>query len=190
MELFQEVNVEMTIPNNMIYEFCLYSVLSKLKSIDVKEKNAEKILSAIIQKANSDTMTGMRYNSEYNKCDIMDVLKDYYMRTCIPLDSISTIEYLKNKYTTISVGAIQKIVNMSLKYIVCFNAVFGYEVRKVNVDKCDCPLDSQILKSIGLPSVKWTKISSMEEYKSIQDRIREKMGDDDSLLMYDFMEWR
>ena len=159
------------------------------------EKNVDR-LSDAIWRAHRDVLTGRFHLPEYIK-QSKDVLKELYKiikdksRMKEFLGSEVLISSLK-KIFTIEFGAVQKLVNMTLKYIIILNE---YEKLSINLDEslCDCPLDSFILeKKLGIFDKKWTKINE-NEYKDIQNiikgRIKEKHGDDVGNILFDFENW-
>ena len=81
-------------------------------------------------------------------------------------------------------GAIQKLVNMTLKYLLILQS-FGCLPELVKEENCDCPLDSGILKSLQ-EEAKWTAVTK-EEYTRIQGEIDERVSG--LRLSYDFANW-
>lgn len=98
----------------------------------------------------------------------------------------------------VTLGLVQKIVNMSLKYLYAID-VFGFSCElgiKVDIKNCDCPLDSRILDRLsydhgGKKYTPWAKITSVEEYKDIQKDIEDmvKKTGVESKMYYDFKYW-
>lgn len=104
------------------------------------------------------------------------------------------------KDDTTMYGAVQKLVNMTLKYLLLLQT-FGCldEKRaglpfpvKVREEECDCPLDSTILQSLGreFSGCRWTRITA-EEYDVVQKEIAKRLGKSDSegCIAYDFDHW-
>ena len=95
-------------------------------------------------------------------------------------------------------GAIQKLVNMTLKYLLilkAFGRLSGGWLDDVQIDEtaCDCPVDSVILERLaeshrGLKGIKWTRITEMQ-YEDVQKAIDGEM-DSHSRIMYDFKYWQ
>lgn len=115
------------------------------------------------------------------------------------LSSNKLIGFLTDSQPTdIEFGAIQKLVNMSLKYIILLNEFENtdWEVIPVDETACDCPLDSIILSQLKTDNGKahtcWTKMEN-EEYEEIQQEITDelnKQGKDGlGKLYYDFKNW-
>ena len=123
------------------------------------------------------------------------------------------IKCLKTKYENVEFGAIQKLVNMSLKYLLVLNK---YEGHIIDIDEkyCDCPLDSTILDCLAedvkdLPNsfakecgikektliairendIHWTSIEN-EQYNDVQKIIGFLTKDKGSKLAYDFDNWK
>ena len=81
-------------------------------------------------------------------------------------------------------GAIQKLVNMTLKYLLILQEFGCFDECLVDEAKCDCPLDSKILKSMGLgESDKWTRLDK-DRYDDIQNTIHSEVK-----ISYDFEHW-
>lgn len=68
---------------------------------------------------------------------------------------------LKNQQ--LNIGTVQKLLNLYLKYKWCLNLIPAPP---------HCPIDSIILKKINKEKIKWTKMSSVEEYKAIISEIK------------------
>lgn len=97
-----------------------------------------------------------------------------------------------NKYIT-RLGITQKLINMTFKYFYCFNDYLSE--LEIDYSKCDCPIDSIILSSLGNKS-SWSKLS-IEEYKNIQKQIADLLMEKDLTvelksignMAYDFLIW-
>ena len=151
-----------------------------------------------IYRAHRDVLTGRRNVKHYSdqkdddnsEKEYNSIAYDLYMyivsnRSTKNEEKITSrrcIYYLIKKYGEELTGAIQKLVNMSLKYLYllhCFNVI---DASYVDFSACDCPLDSIMLKTIdGHHDAKWTKIASYDEYNKIQDAINLE-----NKLQYDF----
>ena len=93
-------------------------------------------------------------------------------------------------------GAIQKLVNMSLKYILLLNE-FDNEFH-IDIDEkgCECPIDSIILSKLKTKNNKthqsWTMMKE-KEYNDIQEEIKNELQKQDSTessnLYFDFKNW-
>lgn len=91
-------------------------------------------------------------------------------------------------------GAIQKLVNMTLKYLVILQTFEKLE-KCVDETKCDCPIDSIILGELAnnhpeLSNVRWTNIRDFSEYDKIQSAIDQELRMEAPRLMYDFKNWQ
>ncbi|WP_314921784.1 hypothetical protein, partial [Slackia exigua] len=103
--------------------------------------------------------------------------------------------FLNKKYNgkasegNVPYGQLQKLVNMTLKYLLILNT---FEVIKINLpdeEHLDCPLDSVILESLeSSGDLRWTRLSKTQ-YDEIQKAIDAKRGSD-SRIMYDFKNWQ
>ena len=97
-----------------------------------------------------------------------------------------------NKYIT-RLGITQKLINMTFKYFYCFNEYLSE--LKIDYSKCDCPIDSIILSSLGNKS-SWSKLS-IEEYENIQKQITDLLLEKELTvelksignMAYDFLIW-
>lgn len=128
---------------------------------------------------NTRPITKSLYNSIMNR-----------KATNTPLDSSSLIEELVSEYPSVEFGALQKLVNMSLKYIVCLNAFEPDFAIAVDESNCDCPLDSRIIGLLPNRHKPWTKMSDTD-YEAAQKDVRlalcgEQCADKGGLY-YDFM---
>lgn len=89
-------------------------------------------------------------------------------------------------------GLAQKIVNMTFKYFFVFKK---YIDRKIDFSNCHCPLDENILKTIG-EDASWTKID-FDTYKKCQEKISKKLKEkkipreleNTGNLAFDFLVW-
>ncbi len=117
------------------------------------------------------------------------------------LTSSALIEFLKNtEYgKEVEYAALLKLVNMTLKYLYILQFIKADDevlnkLPHINLANCDCPLDSNIIKTLSKKSkaISWTRIKDEAQYNAIQEEIREKCldrFDTDSALVYDFMEY-
>lgn len=157
-----------------------------------------------VRKANRDLMTAARTGNiekyaEANKDGqyaTVQSLYDIIRMEKEPLCSADLIKKLRKKNKEIEFGAVQKLVNMTLKYLIIINA-FENEEFNICEEKCDCPLDSAILKKLkDLNKIEhecWTKIDDAE-YDSIQTEISEHLKTEYPAKAYgniwfDFVEW-
>ena len=89
-------------------------------------------------------------------------------------------------------GAICKLVDMTLKYILIFQLfeVNDDSLPELDSSECDCPIDSVILDSLELgDQMKWTQLS-FDDYKKAQDKVCERLGaESDEPILWDFRNW-
>ena len=99
-----------------------------------------------------------------------DLCSKYLLDELEKTELISSSEY----------GFTQKIVNMTLKYLIMLNA-FGKTSFKIDEERCECPLDRQILDklySINKKTYKnWTQLKK-EDYTDIQNDIKICLGEE------------
>lgn len=190
-----------------------------------KNTHENKRLWDAIWRAHRDVLTGRFYLKKYcgqSKNDAKDGTKDdaknntnlvaeelyHLIAEKKPSEKLSSEKLIcsletqsmqtDSKFKDVEFGAIQKLVNMSLKYIIILNEFenTNWEVIPVDETACDCPLDSIILSQLkkdnGKSHTGWTKIEK-EEYKKVQQEIKnelEKQGKGGlGNLYYDFMNW-
>ena len=85
-------------------------------------------------------------------------------------------------------GQLKKLVNMTLKYLVILQS-FGNIEPVVDVNECDCPIDSIIIKKLGLgEKYRWTSLTE-PEYDKLQKYVDKKVPAE-SRLIYDFKVWQ
>ena len=161
---------------------CKFLIKEAIPSRNSTEHKKDRLWDAV-RKANRDVMTAARTGNiekyaEANKdkqYETVQSLYDIIRMEKEPLCSADLIKKLGEENKEIEFGAVQKLVNMTLKYLIIINA---FENEKFNVceEKCDCPIDSTILKKMKKSNKKehkcWTKIDA-EEYDSIQTEISE-----------------
>ena len=175
----------------IVYKFCLESLLPGILNA---WGDKEKLLDIVLRGANRDTMTGARF-----KKDKYADNKDFYIKelkkTILEGKKLSSIEIIKaldSKKKGANIGSIQKLVNMTLKYLYVLQ-VYGVDFG-IDPSGCDCPLDSIILNELDKKTkkhhTKWTKIESLEDYESIQMDIAEQPESAGSNLFYDFYYYR
>lgn len=103
-----------------------------------------------------------------------------------------------SKPSATTFGAIQKLVNMTLKYLLILKS-FGRLnegwLGQIQIDEtvCDCPVDSVILDRLAeshseLKGIKWTCITK-EQYKAVQEAI-DSEASSTIRIMYDFSNWQ
>ena len=161
-----------------------------------------------IYRAHRDVLTGRQYVAEYSKergpyggqpgKGVNRVAEDLYnmvieLNSGELITSAGAIAQLSKRFPNVKLGAIQKLVNMSLKYLVILQT-FGLIGAYVDEAKCDCPIDSVILAKLAkshpeFAGIKWTSIEAPEVYERIQQAIDHEPGIR-TRLMYDFKNWQ
>ena len=168
----------------------------------------EKRLWDAIKKAHKDVMTGARTGNiptycVANKNGANHTLKQLYddieqfIEKGKQLCSKDLIESLNKTNPEVEFGAVQKLVNMTLKYIIILNELEeGFSIQ-VNEKMCECPIDSIVLDKLYRYNQKkhlcWTKMKDIE-YKEVQEEIGgclkvkypdQRLGN----IWFDFLEW-
>lgn len=116
------------------------------------------------------------------------------------LSSSALIECLYTEFgDKVEYAALLKLVNMSLKYLFILQSlnaddVVLQELPLIDLADCDCPLDSNIIKTLSKKNkaIPWTQIKEEAEYNAIQDEIRKRCSErfgTPSGLVYDLMEY-
>ena len=165
-----------------------------------------------IFRAHRDVLTGRRYVKAYSeKHEILShtkngeavygpnllaqalyfAIKEEKEQLC----STSLVEKLTdsaNEDSDSLFGCIQKLVNMTLKYLFVLQEFgylekFHYDIPHIDEISCDCPIDSIILKSLDRADIKWTSLSS-DDYEEVQGLI-DKDEQTKTRLEYDFKNW-
>ena len=170
------------------------------KNVNGRENVIERsnLLWDAIYRAHRDVLTGRKNVVDYSKqktskkgeevAGVNSVAQALYFKIksateSEQLSSKKLIEFLVNEFKDdVPFGAIQKLVNMTLKYLFILQELGylrTYGIPDIKEDDCDCPLDRIILNSIGHPETKWTCIDK-DQYNKIQNEIK-KPG-----LKYDF----
>ena len=177
--------------NKIVYEFCLESLLPGILNA---WEDKEKMVNIVLRRANRDTMAGARFwDKEYSNN------QDFYIKKLKEiikggqqLSSIEIIKELDRAKKGANIGSIQKLVNMTLKYLYVLQ-VYGYDFG-IDPSGCDCPLDSIILDDLDKKTdrhhTKWTQIEDLTDYESIQKDIAERPEAKGSNLFYDFYCYR
>ena len=166
--------------------------------------SSKKLIWECISRAHRDVLSGRKnvedYSSDINADGINNIALELYNKINENkknknLSSERLIEYLvleKNH----RIGPVQKLVNMTLKYMFLLQLFEKLEGYKINENDCDCPLDSRIMDKLGMEDIKWTKdfginekIEGYQKYRTIQQEIQNKQGKK-SRLLYDFDNWQ
>lgn len=133
------------------------------------------------------------------KDETLEYLYQEILNAKEPLSSSFLIQKLQKNDGTLEFAAIQKLVNMTLKYLIILNECEGTaSVFDICEEKCDCPIDSIILERLnkinGNKHECWTKIEE-PEYIKVQDEIRaylreEYPQDTRGNIWFDFLMWK
>ena len=213
-------NADLTTEQKLMIGF-LVKVAIPLKYYDNKKSNRIK---DAIWRAHRDVLTGRRLggsvfenyvektkdgfdndNSPLKK--LYDCITDCKSRNC-SLTSECLFEILAADFFPNDYGALQKLINMSLKYFIILNEFEDVEcndIPKVNYKYCDCPLDRKIIEKLSKKSreniditlddnnkrVCWTSIKK-DKYDKIQQAIPQYIDHNDSPfgnLTFDFENW-
>ena len=159
-----------------------------------------------IRKAHRDVMTGARQNNfpnyvEKNKANrnqSLEYLYNLIANETGPLCSKNLIKKLQEKDKTIEFTALQKLVNMTLKYLILLNELDDTAPAfNICEEKCDCPIDSIILQNLfkinGISHECWTKMKE-PEYIQVQREIKNYLEEtypqeQHGNIWFDFLKW-
>lgn len=179
--------------NELMEKFLLKVAIPEVK------KGFDRLWDAV-SRAHRDVLTGRFYLTNYcSKLDekginkVAKYLYEIMNESKEPLSSRSLILILQKKFGDVEIGAIQKLVNMTLKYVLLLNKYdkdFGVCVDSIN---CDCPLDSVILNQIPkYRDLRWTRIS-WEQYVAVQEEISHLLSEEGyencGNIVFDFLKW-
>lgn len=171
-----------------------------------RPKHKDRLWDAI-RKAHRDVMTGARTGniSKYaeknkdGKDETLEYLYQEILNAKEPLSSSLLIQKLQKNDGTLKFAAIQKLVNMTLKYLIILNECEGSASDfAICEEKCDCPIDSIILKRLnkinGNKHECWTKMEE-REYIKVQDEIRAYLREEypqytRGNIWFDFLMWK
>ena len=160
-----------------------------------------------IWRAHRDTLTGRYKLTDYiaaegeNKHNVTKALYNK-IENCVDrkesISSESLISYLSEQPQKVEFGAIQKLVNMTLKYLIIlksFDLLVSKDLVPIDLDidesKCHCPLDSIILEKLGHTELRWTSVSK-DKYNDVQDEISKRLSSEEKPkgnIFYDFKYW-
>ena len=160
-----------------------------------------------IRKAHRDVMTGARTGNmpkyvEKNRDGKDKTLEYLYQEILNAKESLSSdflIQKLCKNDNELEFAAAQKLVNMTLKYLIILNECEG-QVPTFDIceEKCDSPIDSIILERLnkinGNKHECWTKMKE-PEYIKVQNEIRtylkeEYPQDTRGNIWFDFLMWK
>lgn len=107
------------------------------------------------------------------------------------LSSMELIDFLHGEFPDIEFGAIQKLVNMTLKYLLILKNTTGECDYEIDEQNCHCPIDSVILGKLSQKHTSWTKLGE-KEYLQIQTEIHGLLPagyTDSGNIVFDFQQW-
>ncbi|MBO5077249.1 MAG: hypothetical protein J5584_06615 [Clostridia bacterium] len=176
-------------------DFCLESTIPGIHKA-ILSNNRYDVIKTVTSRANRDVLTGSRFWDSNYSGNV-----DYYKNTlnCLIDNHFSSLsskilidEMIKLNIHCAKIGSIQKLVNMSIKYLYVISLIKdGDFTIHINLSECDCPLDSIIIKRLsalnGKRYTSWTKIDTLDEYLSIQGDISQYVKT--SNLEFDFYNW-
>lgn len=174
--------------------FLLQAVLGQSVNLNVPSE----VIKKCVELADKDMMSGGRFickggfNEEYrNKIDrvnyVLEVLrkngfcygkidkKAICNKIFWQCDTEKTILVKGKRRQYKPFGLAQKLINMTFKYLYIYK-----EYINMNIDfsKCECPIDSVVLKRLGSDK-NWTRIT-YDEYEEIRSCIQEKLKKDEN----------
>lgn len=192
------------------YAFLLRAAIPEVKGKDKLPRTLSKSnwIWDAVYRAHRDVLAGRKYVREYSECrkafngeenaGVNIIAERLYWRIVElcpgeTLPSSEAIRWLAEMYPDVKLGAIQKLVNMTFKYLLILQA-YGLVEQYIDIAECDCPLDSIILERLSkshpeFSSVKWTAIDDVEVYEKIQQAIESEPGIRNR-IMYDFKYWQ
>ena len=157
-------------------------------------KTEDKLIWEAIYRAHRDVLTGRGNVTEYSsKKESPDSLNQICLAlyNCVKcgeeLSSSKLVSLLRKTFTDVPMGQIQKLVNMTLKYLLILSR-FHLISLVIDESKCDCPLDSVILERLK-EKTKWTRLEDEEEYNRLQEKAK-RNSSDKVALEYDFINWQ
>lgn len=190
--------------NNVISNESIIAFLIRAAIPEVKDKSKlpekgnlkteDKLIWEAIYRAHRDVLTGRGNVTEYSsKKESPDSLNQiclalYNLVKCgEELSSSKLVSLLRKTFTDVPMGQIQKLVNMTLKYLLILSR-FHLISLVIDESKCDCPLDCVILERLK-EKTKWTRLEDEEEYNRLQEKAK-RNSSDKVALEYDFINWQ
>ena len=190
--------------NNVISNESIIAFLIRAAIPEVKDKSKlpekgnlkteDKLIWEAIYRAHRDVLTGRGNVTEYSsKKESPDSLNQICLTLydCVKcgeeLSSSKLVSLLRKTFTDVPMGQIQKLVNMTLKYLLILSR-FHLISLVIDESKCDCPLDSVILERLK-EKTKWTRLEDEEEYNRLQEKAK-RNSSDKVALEYDFINWQ
>ena len=115
-----------------------------------------------VWRAHRDVLVGQNNLEFYMSCSHKMVV---FLSNCIKEN--------KSEYGQVEFGAIQKLVNLSLKYLLVLKEYESLEI-KIDEKNCDCPLDSHIFAELKKEAKARKDICKESEIKLINSLIKEE----------------
>ncbi len=186
------------------YSFLVRVAIPKVKKrarIPTFLNNESNLLWDSIYRAHLDVLSGRfhlplyceRGNNGINEITIALYNELNEHNNTVPIIPRTIIQEFSER-NNVEFGAIQKLVNMTFKYLSILKTYHAFDDsnRDLNFspDNCDCPLDSIILGLISdeYNGHSWTNMS-FEEYSEAQSIISNRMNHDSNLL-FDFRNYQ
>lgn len=184
----------------LIANFLLRSTIPEAKKckLSKNEVDATGAIRDCVYRAHRDVLTGRfwltKYTS-YKKDGCNEIVAKLYKNICNcikqnqALNTKILIDPLYKEYgDEVEYGALQKLVNMSLKYLIVLSDICRLNIM-IDEKNCDCPIDSIILSRLEMTDIKWTSMNK-DGYDKIQDKIKQKVENDCGNITYDFKNWQ
>ena len=152
-----------------------------------------------IWRAHRDVLTGRFFLPVYcsKSRDVTEKLYAVISNASV-IKSQNLLNSLTQEFEDVEFGAIQKLVNMTLKYLIIANEYEADFNIIIDEKECHCPVDSIILKKIkehhkSKPEhTPWTKMQE-DEYQTVQNEIRDildfKGYSKEGNIFFDFLFW-
>ena len=154
-----------------------------------------------IWRAHRDVLTGRFHLKEYvsfssgkKQHQVTNLLYSHIVergQSGQALSSMELITFLSKAFESVEFGAIQKLVNMTLKYLIILKNVTGECCYEIDERNCHCPIDSIILSKLPKTHTPWTSLQ-IEEYLQIQAEIQFLLAEEhpnSGNVVFDFFQW-
>lgn len=154
-----------------------------------------------VWRAHRDVLTGRFHLKEYvslskgeKKHQVTEVFYSHIVkqgRAGQQLSSMELIDFLCDEFPAVEFGAIQKLVNMTLKYLIILKSITGECGYEIDESNCHCPIDSIILSKLSQRYTPWTSLEK-EEYLRIQAEVQSLLPAECAALGnvgFDFQQW-
>ncbi|MBE5926615.1 MAG: hypothetical protein E7270_06595 [Lachnospiraceae bacterium] len=163
-------------------DFLLFTVLGITKDNATNDFELAKF--ACINRAYLDAA---RRVLKTNNNEIIRNIGTEYLMDSIKKDNINSAQKVINELNStlnsteneidkeVSIGIIQKWVNMTYKYMIMLYDIIDCDNDMISklLEAYDVPLDSTILKAVGIKNKAWSKINDVNAYNKTQAILRE-----------------